>query len=104
MDIIGIHRKGSSGYHNLEILAKELTRCSGRGFRYYVGNGYLDINRGIVYTTVMCTVNGKTIHCLGVEIYEMTIMAMKDKIIETIADMYFQEEDCIDYRYKDTLF
>ncbi len=52
----------------------------------------------------MCTVNGKTIHCLGVEIYEMTIMAMKDKIIETIADMYFQEEDCIDFRYKDSLF
>ena len=104
MDIIGIHRKGTIGYRNLELLARELSRCSGKGYRYYVGNGYLDINRGITYTTVMCTVNGNTIHCLGVEIYEMTVMAMKEKLIEAIADMYFQEEDCIDYKYNEFLF
>ena len=57
MNIIGIHKKGTFGYRNLELLARELTRCSGRGYRYYVGNGYLDINTGKTYTTVMCTVS-----------------------------------------------
>ena len=104
MVIIGIHRKDTIGYRNLELLAKELTRCSGRGFRYYVGNGYLDINKGIAYTTVLCTVNGQTIHCLGVEIYEMTVLAMKEKVVEAIADMYFDDPDCIDFKFNEFLF
>ena len=104
MDPIGIHRSGSREFRNLELLAKELTRCSGKGYRYFVGNGYLDINTGKAYTTVMCTVNGRTIHCLGAELYMMTILAAKDKIIESIAEMFFQETDCIDYRYNEFLF
>lgn len=104
MDIIGIHRKGTIGYRNLELLARELTRCSGKGYRYFVGDGYLDINSGKTYTTVMCTVNGRTIHCLGAEHYMMTVLATKDKIIESIAEMFFQETDCIDYRYNEFLF
>ena len=104
MDIIGLHGKNTQGYRNLELLAKELTRCSGRGYHYFVGNGYLDINRGIAYTTVMCTINGRTIHCLGVDIYELTVLARKEKVVEAIAEMYFREVDCIDFRYKDTLF
>ena len=104
MDVIGIHSKNTQGYRNLELLANELTRRSGRGYHYFVGNGYLDINRGIAYTTVMCTINDRTIHCLGVDIYEMTVLARKEKVIEAIAEMYFHEEDCIDFRYNEFLF
>lgn len=104
MNIIGIHKKGTLGYHNLELLAKELTRCSGRGYRYYVGNGYLDINTGKTYTTVMCTVYGKTIHCLGPDIYEMTVLALKEKVVEAIAGMYFDDPECIDFKFNEFLF
>ena len=37
------------------------------------------------------TVNGRTIHCLGAELYMMTILAAKEKIIGIIAEMFFQE-------------
>ncbi len=104
MAIIGMYSKGSVGYGNLERLAKELTRCSGMGYRYFVGNGYLDINRGIGYTTVMCTIGKRTIHCLGPELYELTIMAIKESIIEILADMYFDYDNCIDFRRKEFLF
>ena len=104
MSVIGIYQKNTKGYRNLEALAKELTHLSGRGFRYFVGNGYLDINTGRTYTTVMCTINGTTIHCLGSILYEATISARKDSNIELIAEMYFEDEDCIDYRCIDYLF
>ena len=104
MTLIGVYQKNTKGYRNLEALANELTHLSGRGYRYFVGNGYLDINTGRTYTTVMCTISGKTIHCLGPNLYEATVTARKDSIIEIIAEMYFEAEDCIDYRYIDYLF
>ncbi|MBO4394633.1 MAG: hypothetical protein J5800_09855 [Spirochaetales bacterium] len=104
MEFIGVYKKNTKGYRNLEVLARELTHYSGRGLRYYVGNGYLDINTGQTYTTVMCTINGITIHCLGAQIYQMTVTANKDSLIEIAAEMFFDEEDCLDFRLKDSLF
>ena len=78
MDVIRTYPNGSRPYRNLKRLAELRTENSMNGYQYYVGDTYLDYNKGWRYTTVLCDVGKHRIHCLHHEQYGMTISAYKE--------------------------
>ena len=98
MDEIRTYPIGSRPYRNLERLSELLTENSMNGYHYYVGDAYLDYNKGWKYTTVLCDVGKHRIHCLSFEQYEMTISAHKEYSLQMVVDEFFKDKDCFDRR------
>ena len=52
--ITDVFQPGSWEYEQLRIAAEMLTQKSSNGYKYYLGNTYLDFGRGLTWTTILC--------------------------------------------------
>ena len=98
---IGLIPKGVKQYRNLEKLSELLSENSSKGYRYFVGDTYLDYRRGWRYTTILCSVNGNTIQILGPDLYERVIGCPTDYYLKQLMEEYFKDKYCIDTKRPD---